>query len=135
VSAPLKRTIQIIGVVLLIALCVSGYKLYRYYVSFQEAVGCEVTVKRQIPSPHLRRVAVIFEKDCGATTAFNTQVSIVSNANNFSSDDAPPVLAIKGQYDLRIKWLNDDAVQIEIPKGAQIYRQENRINNVTIRYI
>lgn len=130
----LRKVLKITGVVFAVAVCASGLVLYRCYASLDEALKCAVTVKREIPSQHLQRVVVVFEKDCGATTPFNTQVSIAPKDSQFSSDDFPPVLSIKGQHELAIRWLDDETVQIEIPKGVQIYRQEKQANGITVLY-
>jgi hypothetical protein len=39
--------------------------------------GCGNAVLQDLPSPEGRRHAVVFTRDCGATTAFSTQVSVL----------------------------------------------------------
>lgn len=45
--------------------------------------ACANRVLRELPSPDGSRRAVIFDRDCGATTGFSTQVSVVG------ADDVP----------------------------------------------
>jgi hypothetical protein len=41
------------------------------------AGDCSNQIIKQIPSPNGKMKAVVFQRDCGATTGFNTQVSVL----------------------------------------------------------
>jgi hypothetical protein len=65
---------------------------------------CGNTVIREVLSPDHRIKAVVFQRDCGATTGFSTQVSLLSaqatlpnySGNIFLTDDAS---------DISVRWL------------------------------
>jgi hypothetical protein len=44
---------------------------------------CANAIVARVPSPSGANVAIVFERDCGATTRGTTQVSVVSNAEIF----------------------------------------------------
>jgi hypothetical protein len=132
---PMRKTaLRVVGTVFVVALCFGGYRLFQYFSALQDALQCDVTVKRKIPSPHYRRLAVVFEKDCGATTPFNTQVSIAAGTKPFSSDKFPSFLSLRGQHALTVGWLDEETIQIEIPKGAEVFRQDRRADGVAVLY-
>jgi hypothetical protein len=45
---------------------------------------CGVTVRRIVPAPDAKAALVTFEVDCGATTPFSTQVTLVPGGASFS---------------------------------------------------
>jgi hypothetical protein len=129
-----RTTLWIFGIVGAVLLCFGGYRLVQYGSALQDALHCDVAIKQHIVSPHHRRVLVVFEKNCGATTPFNTQVSIATPTRPFSPDAFPSFLSLKEQHALAIRWLDDETVQIEIPAGVEVFRQEHHTNGVTVLY-
>ena len=53
---------------------------------------CGTTIRHVIPAPGGKAPAVIFERDCGATTSFSTQISIVPSGAVFSAEKYPAFL-------------------------------------------
>jgi hypothetical protein len=49
--------------------------------------GCANEVLSQTVSPDAKMKAVVFQRDCGATTGFSTQVSIIQNSSLLSKTD------------------------------------------------
>lgn len=43
---------------------------------------CGNKIIQEIPSPNRKLKAVIFTRDCGATTGFSTQISLLSKTQN-----------------------------------------------------
>ena len=77
--------------------------VYRGLLFLSDPFGCETTIDREVKSPYGDRAAVVFQIDCGATTPFNTQVSIVHrDADAFSAKRYPPVFVLRGRHDLSI---------------------------------
>jgi hypothetical protein len=106
----------------------------RTYSGLSDVFGCEVTVRRTIPSPTAQHVAVVFENGCGATTPLNTQVSIAPSGTPFSPKSSPASLVVHGQHDLQVNWVADDVIEIFLPANEQTYRKEMGQAGVTIRY-
>lgn len=119
---------------MIIAVVALFYRGYLLCASFVDALRCKVDVKQEIRSPNSARTAVVFEKDCGATTSLNRQVSIVAKVGSFSPDSSPPFLVIEGEVIPAIRWLDDAAIEVGIPADAEVYRRDSRAGVVTILY-
>jgi hypothetical protein len=78
---------------------------------------------------------VVFQTYCGATTPFNTQVSIVpADADPFSAKRYPPVFVVRGRHDLSIEWLAGDLIRIEVPPEAKVYRKTGAAEGINVIY-
>src|SRR5438045_3277313 len=86
--------IMAIAIISLIHLSYVGAALWIIY----DPYLCGTTVHQTIPSPNLHRAAIVFDIDCGATTNFNTQLSIVDAVVAFSPDRIPSSLFIYGPH-------------------------------------
>jgi hypothetical protein len=95
---------------------------------------CDTTVHSELPSPDSAMVLVVFDRDCGATTYFNTQVSLMPHNQNFTTRAYPSFLSIRGQHDLRPRWLSNSQVEITLPRGEEIYRRVSSTMGVAIKY-
>ena len=108
---------------------------------------CGNEVVTEIRSPDGRHKAVEFQRDCGATTDFSTQVSVINSEKKLGSGDAgnaftadsnhgsvPVHAAGPGVMELDIKWLNSNTLQIEYPAGARVFSRNNKVGEVEIRY-
>jgi hypothetical protein len=88
---------------------------------------CRNYIHKTIESPEATLKAVIFQRDCGATTGFSTQISILSvneqlgddSGNIFSSDGHPEESAPE------VTWVNEEELNIKKRFPVQIYSQES----------
>jgi hypothetical protein len=95
---------------------------------------CSVTPRRVLPSPKAEVNLVIFEVDCGATTPFNTQASIVPSGAIFSRETYPPFFVVKDRHELVAAWLEDRQVEIVVPHDEQVYRQDSMASGIAVVY-
>ena len=106
--------------------------------------GCENTVLQDIPSPDGRRHAVVFERSCGATTGFSTQVSVVPSAreargggNVFSADTdhgkAPS--GSGGGPVVTARWIDRRTLEIAYDSAARVFGHETRHDDTDIHYV
>lgn len=97
---------------------------------------CENQIYNTISSPDSKHKAVLFQRDCGATTDFSTQVSILqidSSLNNESGN----VLVVKGHpsnNNINIRWISENALEITNVKNASVYKKEASIDNIKVVY-
>jgi hypothetical protein len=94
---------------------------------------CEETEYRTIPSPDGSHEAVIHERDCGATTPFNTQVSVVKRLP-VAEASREPLFVVHGEYDLPVRWIDDATVAIGVPAGEQVYRKDTIFDGGRVVY-
>jgi hypothetical protein len=121
------------------------YKVYEIsYSSFADNM-CGNKIIRTEFSPDKKNKIVIFLRDCGATTDFSTQVSILKvdkkleneSGNIFSADsergkaktDENNIVAIKS------KWINNNKVIITYDKNVRIFKSENSLDEIVIEYM
>lgn len=101
---------------------------------------CGSELFKSVISPDGKYKAVIYQFDCGATTGFSTQVSILgvnedldeSEGNIFSSDGHPNDVA------LEVQWPSDNQLNIHKHAGVKVYKQEVSLgwlwNKIDITY-
>ena len=83
-------------------------------------------------SPTAKMRVVGFYYDCGATTGYSTQVSILPV--NEPINDSGNVLVTDGKNQIGLKWLSDKELLIEDTKELKVYKKLHKYNGVTIVY-
>ncbi len=105
--------------------------------------GCKNTVASRSLSPDGDHIAVLFQRDCGATTGFSTQISILDangkpsgGGNVFVADDdhgAARVGGWQGSW-AEMKWLSPKRLLIRYAANSRLFKQEERVSGVNITY-
>lgn len=105
--------------------------------------ACTDEVITRLASPNGKREAVMFQRDCGATSGYSTQISIldagqapVGGGNTFRADDdhgAAKVGDWGGSW-AEIKWLASDRLLIRYADKSRIFEQDNAVAGVSISY-
>jgi hypothetical protein len=89
--------------------------------------GCGDEVVSTTSSPSHAISAVVFNRNCGATTGFNTQVSIVpSGAGN--------TLILDGTVPLKFLWVSESKLLITGLGSAKVFKQERSVAGVSVVY-
>ena len=93
----------------------------------------------EVASPDGRHRAVVFRRDCGATTGFSTHVSILSAGEAFPSEGgnvfaADSMRDAKGVLPMRITWTGDRSILIQRGRAAKVFRSESRVLGVSVDY-
>lgn len=133
-----------IGVGVLLLCMVGGIAAFVYFFPpFPDMCGNQVLA--EYPSPSGKLKAVVFERDCGATTGFSTHVSILpvgnalenEGANLFSADtdhDRAPS-AVGGGPEVRFHWLSDARAELQHHPLVHIYRAEANVRGVQVAFV
>lgn len=101
-------------------------------------------VSEQI-SPDRKFKCVVFVRDCGATTGFSTQVSIIRRNEKLRDDDTGNVLTIDDHYyggkinkfggaDVKVEWVTSKRVLLRFDGEAEVGTNENKIKGIEIMY-
>ena len=95
-------------------------------------------------SPDGRWKVVVFERDCGTTTGFSTQASVVradaslpEEAGNAFTADAGHGNAPDGHGggpELRVKWETPTRVVLSYHPGARVFLANRNVNGIEIQY-
>ena len=97
---------------------------------------CSNEINLDLVSPDKRHKAIIYQRDCGATTGFSTQISIIKN-NEKLANESGNVLTSDGRpndNDYRLKWLRADELLISSTHGKRINFKEKSIGVISISY-
>lgn len=89
-------------------------------------------------SPDGKRMARIYEVNCGATTDFATIVAIETPNEKFH-DDADVVFRAEGTHKITLRWKTNGVLTIQLPPKSQIavsdiFRKDTSFDNITIVY-
>jgi hypothetical protein len=105
---------------------------------------CSNRVIEEVASPDDKRKAVIFMRDCGATSGANTQVSILSNrfamlvgGGNVFIADHNHGRASTGRYGgpaVSVSWIDNQHLEIRFDPRARVFLKETAMSKVSIRY-
>jgi hypothetical protein len=102
---------------------------------------CGSRIFQTVPAPGGAMQAVVFERDCGATTGFGTDVSIVpagalpgepvfiADTDHGAAPSGPG-----GGPAVQVRWLGADHVEISHHPRARVFRSEPRAGRVRVTY-
>jgi hypothetical protein len=116
--------------------------LARYQDSLRSV--CRNEVLAEIPSADGRRVVIVFERDCGATTGFSTQASLLpagaalpnESGNLFVADaghGAAPA-GPGGGPNVEVIWENGHSVAVRMDPKARVFKAKKEIDGVHVTY-
>jgi hypothetical protein len=105
---------------------------------------CDNKIVAELLSPDGKYKAVVFVKDCGATTTWSTHISVIrwwnwvgrnDAGNAFVMDDGDGAPEGPGHGpEARIRWTSGRALAVSHHPQAKIFRAENQVDGVTINY-
>ncbi|MEW8320097.1 MAG: DUF5412 family protein [Candidatus Thiodiazotropha sp.] len=109
----------------------------RYFVLHIELSDlCGNKLIAQSESPDKKYKAVMFQRDCGATTGFSTQISILA-ANEELENESGNILTADGHTDennFKMSWNNSRVLLVNNTQGATIFKKETSLKEVKILY-
>ena len=111
------------------------------------STGCSDTcaneIVTEIASPARDFKAVMFRRDCGATTSYSTQVSILAEGaelsgtgNVYRADDDHGVAPV-GKWDgpwAEIRWIGPRQLLVRYAAGSRIFEQSDDQSGISVSY-
>ena len=76
---------------------------------------------------------MVFNRNCGATTGFNTQLSVLAKGEALPSEAGNTFIA-DGSLALGLRWASESELVVTGHHGAKIFKQEKLANGVTVSY-
>lgn len=91
-------------------------------------------IQKEISSPSGNYKAIVFSREAGATTAFNSQVSIIDS--NKQLPDSPGNIFISDKMnDINMYWTNEKELHIVLlDNKTRIYKMEESFEGIVIVY-
>ena len=106
---------------------------------------CVNTVVRSEESPDGRFKAVLFERNCGATTGFSSQVSIIGREDELGNEagnvfvagtgDRSGSVAPRGGPMVALRWRHATRLEVRHDSTAAVFRSVRRLGAVRISYL
>lgn len=108
------------------------------------SVLCDNDLVKETLSPDGKWKAVVFQRDCGATTGFSTQLSVLKAAKNLpnrngnvliaDTDHGKAPAAKWGGPDVQARWPSNNILQVSFHPATRIFKQEMKFAEVTVEY-
>ena len=105
---------------------------------------CANDVLVEAPSPDGSLRAVVFVRNCGATTRYSTQVSVLPSTRHLPNDFSRLFVAEtgyepsgndpKGQPAVSLEWLSLTQLEVRYPAGSNVVRQNTKTHGVSVSY-
>ena len=105
--------------------------------------GCGNSPISRADAPDGLHSAVMFQRDCGATTGFSTQISVLKQAqepsgggNTFRADADHGAAAVGdwGGPWAEMRWLAPDHLLVRYAAKSRLFEQQREVSGVTISY-
>lgn len=105
--------------------------------------GCANTIVVTEPSPDGIHKAILFERNCGATTGFSSQVSILESSDELPDDEGGNVLIISGGMTaaswggpfVKIAWNSADKLHVTYDDAAQVHLRSKQVEGVVVTFL
>lgn len=127
----MKRNQWVFGFLLLLAL--SGGAFYSY-VNRVFSPSCGFELRDSLASPEGKWTAVVFTKNCGATTPYFTVAGLVDRYPVQSLDELSTFLVLKNQPEIGLVWEGDESLSILLPVARTVSQQSDSLFGVQIHY-
>ncbi len=88
---------------------------------------------RETISPSGAFKAVLFRRDCGATTACSTQLSILPVWRKLPNEGGN-VFVVAGEPWIEVRWLDDTHLAVSGTGGCRVFHQLSDFRGVQIQY-
>ena len=105
---------------------------------------CGSVLIAEFPAPSKALKASLYVRDCGATTDFSTQVSILDtneqalpvpgNVLVIDSDHGKTPVGSRGGPEVRLTWASDSTLVASYDSRARVLHSAGRVRGVAIKY-
>ena len=105
---------------------------------------CGSEILHSVASPDGKNKAVIFQRDCGATTDFSTQVSLLPSSSTLGNEAGNAFIADTnhgaapsgegGGPTLGVRWLSPSSIMISHHPSARIFRAPDDVAGIRVRH-
>jgi hypothetical protein len=95
---------------------------------------CGNYIHREYNSPDSTLKAVVFQRDCGATTGFSTQISILAFTEELQNIEGN-IYIIKGHPEKvapELSWDNINVLHIHRPINGSEFKAETHLKNLSL---
>ena len=130
-----------VTVVLVAGMLVGGFAIW----GLLARNPCANEVLAEMPAPNHRTRAIVFQRSCGATTAFSTQVSLLSGSRPLPNDGGNVFIADTdhgrapagpgGGPTVQVRWVTPAELEVRHDARARVFTADSLVNGVRIRFV
>ena len=96
------------------------------------APGCTTAIGDRLTAPDGQFDLVVFSRSCGETGP-NTQAALIPVGDDLP-EDATSFASIGVAADLEPRWDGFGNIELALPQGAEIYRQDETVAGIAVIY-
>lgn len=93
---------------------------------------CVNEVRQTIISPDETKKVILFSRNCGATTAFNAQATIVGGDE--ALPDEPGNVFVSDKGEVKISWKEDGGILVVCDSEVRFFKKEAVVRGIRIEY-
>jgi hypothetical protein len=93
---------------------------------------CETDIRQEVLSPDGRLKMVVFSRDCGATTGFNSHGSIIRVGEELPDDGGNVFITDKDE--VMVSWREQDRVEITLKGSGSDFKLEKQFQGITLDF-
>ena len=104
--------------------------------------GCSLCGNRILlrqASPMRAWTAVVYERDCGATTPVYTVVELLPRGKDGPDENDPGgvVISFRNPQDVSVQWADDSHLRVVCSscRGVNLATERTKVNSVAIEYV
>ena len=86
----------------------------------------------EVVSPDGSRKIILFSRDCGATTSFNVQGSILNRDEPLPDEGGSAFIIDQGSA--RVSWTGNSTLRVTFEKGVRVFKKEASDRGVSLEY-
>lgn len=116
-----------------------------FYWFSRQPEACRNEVISESSSPNGKIRIVVFQRDCGGTTGFSTQASVLSTDQPLQNDEGNLFIADTGHGvapaghgggpSLRVAWESNQSVVLTYHPKARVFYSATEVEGVRARYV
>lgn len=97
-----------------------------------DGVKCSNDVRQDLVSPDGSKRMIRFCRDGGATTGFNTQLTVLGNSEVLADKAGNAFIADQGEP--KVSWKPDGGILVIFDHGTRFFKKELRVRGIPIEY-
>lgn len=128
---PAQKTSTFFKVVIISSVLIPIVLVGTLWLLFASLFRCDNEIRAQIDSPDHQFKAVVFSRNCGATTSFNTQLSIIPYKDALPNDEGNVFIEDQGaakSLNIKVSWLGPQKLMISYYPKAQVFFKNNSLD-------
>jgi len=94
-------------------------------------------VLKEVPSPNKQYRALLFERDCGATTNFSTQISLLTSSQSLQGTGNVLIVdfSVSKPSEVQVEWVENRRLRIRyVGREVRVFRQVHKLGAVAVVY-